>query len=405
MGFLVSDYDILTCAHVIEAALGTDWQDGSGEVQVCFPFSGAKEGKYLCLRGHVDRKRWYPRGAPKPGKPADIAVIVLQAPAPTSIKPGKLLDGYVKPDVTVKIFGFPAAQSEQGHIVSHPTGLYIEGKILGDLPSDRAHFQGTWETGTTVQPGFSGASVYDPLRDRIVGMVVRADCNTNTKNAEVICAPSLQSALKVPAPVSNIAPAVVENKQDARRQKTHVGKQRARPKPGTKYRGDFVITVVREGSSNARKQLGVDLTITALKRHGFRGVARIKEVERLFDRGRSRRVFGTLFASRNGKRYVFEVVTRKKLQTDLKLNPRYILVRSENAHEIDGTPCKIEKHYRREPRWIAVRFDLVEESYCIYTGGMQDLHKLGIPMREADFARYECLALDRTLRGIRVAGG
>ncbi len=193
MGFLAGDCDILTCAHVIEATLGTEWQKGPGTVQVCFPFSET-EGRFLTLTGQVDRKRWFPPGDPTPGKPTDIAVITLQAPAPNSVKRATLLNASVESDVLLKVYGFPGAQTPQGYI-SHPTGLYVEGKVVGDLPGGRAQFQGTWVTGIAVQRGYSGASVYDPKRDSIVGMVVRADRNEVTKIAEFIDAPSLRLAL------------------------------------------------------------------------------------------------------------------------------------------------------------------------------------------------------------------
>lgn len=76
-------------------------------------------------------------------------------------------------------------------------------------------------------------------------------------------------------------------------------------------------------------------------------------------------------------------------------NPRYILVRSENANEISDNGSQVEKHYGAQPRWIAVRFDT--DSYCIYIGTLKALHKLGIPMQESDLTKYECLARNRTL--------
>jgi hypothetical protein len=199
MGFLVSDTDILTCAHVIDAALGANWQTGDGTVEVCFPFSEISEkGKYLTVRGRVDRDRWFPQGPPKPGEPTDIAVIVLETPAPASVKRGTLLRGDIEPGAKVQIYGFPGALTANGVLVSHPTGLYIEGQVMDELPAGRAQFQGIWDVGTTVEKGFSGAGVYDRIRDSIVGMVVRADLNKETKIAEFIGAPSLQFARGAP---------------------------------------------------------------------------------------------------------------------------------------------------------------------------------------------------------------
>jgi hypothetical protein len=94
------------------------------------------------------------------------------------------------------------------------------------------------------------------------------------------------------------------------------------------------------------------------------------------------------------------VVTRRKYQKNGEVNPRYILVRSENSHAISGKDPPVERHYRAEPYWIAVRFDT--ESYCIYMGTLRSLRGLGIPVQEVDLARYECLALDRTLLAMTI---
>jgi len=194
MGFLVNDKDILTCAHVIEAVLGIDWLKGSGSVQVCFPFSETAQGA-LVLQGQVDRKRWYPKGTPMKAKPTDIAVIVLEEVAPASVKRATLLDPSFESNVTVKIYGFAGKTTPEGRIVSQPTGLHVEGKIMGELPGGRAQFQGLWTVGTYVQRGYSGAGVYDPQRDSIVGMVVRASTDEDERIAEFIGAPSLRQAL------------------------------------------------------------------------------------------------------------------------------------------------------------------------------------------------------------------
>jgi len=201
MGFLVSDYEILTCAHVILAALGDDWRKGKGMVRLCFPFVEG-EGEAFCIDGSVDRERWFAPGPPVPGTPSDIAVVNLQQAAPETIKRAELRDH--EDDSRVKIYGF--RMSPDGS-VSHTEGERIEGIILGSLPGGRGQFDGVRETGATIEMGFSGSGVYDPKQDAVVGMIVEADKLKPTKIAQFIDVPSLRQALgKKPAQPRPVSP-------------------------------------------------------------------------------------------------------------------------------------------------------------------------------------------------------
>src|SRR5713101_5939973 len=74
MGILVGDRDIVTCAHVIDVALGYGWHQSSSAmatVRACFPFVG------ICCDGTVDRQRWFSSGRTRGCEPSDIAVIEL----------------------------------------------------------------------------------------------------------------------------------------------------------------------------------------------------------------------------------------------------------------------------------------------------------------------------------------
>ena len=71
MAILVSDVDIVTCAHVIDHALdlGGRKPHAENKLFVYFPFSQE------CLEGVVDIARWYPPSIEK--SLSDIAVIRL----------------------------------------------------------------------------------------------------------------------------------------------------------------------------------------------------------------------------------------------------------------------------------------------------------------------------------------
>jgi Trypsin-like peptidase domain len=189
MGFLIGDREIVTCAHVIVAALGKDWSQGPSQVRVCFPFS---EGP-LFMDGSVDRNRWFAPGPPLAGKPTDIAIIELQEDAHSSI--GRAALRKHENDALVKIYGFRGKELPNGGVESHPEGEWMDGRLAGSLPGGRGQFDGIHGIGATIEKGFSGAGVHDARHDAIVGMIVEADVDKARKIAQFIDVPSLERAV------------------------------------------------------------------------------------------------------------------------------------------------------------------------------------------------------------------
>jgi hypothetical protein len=192
MGILVNACEVVTCAHVIDAALGPEWLEASTPpaVHVCFPFT---EGP-VCLEGCVDRKRSFPPGRSKSGEPSDIAVIQLTEDAPDLVQRA-LLRTYVV-DASVKAYGFRGKEVD-GQWRSHPYGEWAEGKVIGPQPGGRVQFDGLRTTGARVEGGFSGSAVYDREQDAVVGMVVEADRDMANKIAQFIDVPTLRKALGI----------------------------------------------------------------------------------------------------------------------------------------------------------------------------------------------------------------
>jgi hypothetical protein len=190
MGILVTDTEIVTCAHVIAAALKLNGHTLMDEsvVSVCFPFV---EGK-LCVDGDVDPTSWLPPTSNK-GR-SDIAVIRLRKPAPSSVEPAVLKESRVTEEV-LTVYGFRSQQRDDGSWVSHPTGEHSQGHIVGPLPDGRGQFDGLPITGAAVQHGFSGAGIYDRAQDAIVGMVVEVDRSPTTRLSQFINALCLEELL------------------------------------------------------------------------------------------------------------------------------------------------------------------------------------------------------------------
>lgn len=195
MGILLGPREVVTCAHVVNLALGPDWQSAPEPpvVRVCFPFA---EGGGI--DGTVDRARWFPPDKTRQAELADIAVILLSADAPGSIAPAVLGEHASAADA--KVYGFRAQTNDKGDRQSHPHGEWAEGKIIGAQPGGRAQFAGLSATGARVQKGFSGAGVYDPGQNRVVGMIVEADRDAASKVAQFIDVRSLRKALAGGAP-------------------------------------------------------------------------------------------------------------------------------------------------------------------------------------------------------------
>jgi hypothetical protein len=189
MGILVGEREILTCAHVVNAALGDDWfqQPGDGTVRVCFPFVK----RHPCFDGTVDRKRWFPGDNEEM---ADIAVVQLGSDAPASA--GCAILRSHASDMMVKIYGFRGTALPDGQWRSHKEGEWVEGKILEKLPEGRGQFDGLRQTGGTIEKGFSGSGLYNRITDAVVGMAVESDKDKERKIAQFIDVPSLQGVFE-----------------------------------------------------------------------------------------------------------------------------------------------------------------------------------------------------------------
>jgi hypothetical protein len=192
MGIFVRAAEVLTCAHVVDATLGLGGikPTDQARIDVCFPFA-----EELCIDGTVDTTRWFPVTARR--NQSDMAVIRLAEPVPSEIERAVLKHHDITNtrDQLLKIYGFPSKSFDDGSWISHSLGKAAEGRIVAPLPGGRGQFVGLPVTGAAVQRGFSGAGVYDPNQNAIVGMIVEADRDPDTRVAQFIDVPSLQRAL------------------------------------------------------------------------------------------------------------------------------------------------------------------------------------------------------------------
>ncbi|MFN6034010.1 MAG: trypsin-like peptidase domain-containing protein, partial [Dolichospermum sp.] len=160
-GFLLTQYHLLTCAHVITAALGivTNTQDSPTEtIEVDFPLiaPGQKVKANVAF--------WQPVN---PGQSKeDIAGLQIDDTLPTGVSPVKLVTTSDYWQHKFRIFGFP-----QGH----DTGVWADGE-LRDIQATRwIQIEAIKVPGYQIELGFSGSPVWDESLQGVVGMAVAAE--------------------------------------------------------------------------------------------------------------------------------------------------------------------------------------------------------------------------------------
>ena len=160
-GFLVTQYHLLTCAHVITAALSivTNTQNSPTEtIEVDFPLiaPGQKVKANVAF--------WQPVN---PGQSKeDIAGLQIDDTLPTGVSPVKLVTTSDYWQHKFRIFGFP-----QGH----DTGVWADGELRDIQATGWIQIEAIKVPGYQIEPGFSGSPVWDESLQGVVGMAVAAE--------------------------------------------------------------------------------------------------------------------------------------------------------------------------------------------------------------------------------------
>ena len=165
-GFLVSDKHILTCAHVVNAALSRQLNTPDEPNQeVCLDFPLVASGKIL--RGRV--VRWIPvqpSSSILPETGADIALLELESTLPEGTQPLRLVKAENSWKHHFRVFGFPEGQQ---------VGVYTDGIIRERQANGRVHIEVLPSSAYHIESGFSGSPVWDEQLDGVAGMTVAID--------------------------------------------------------------------------------------------------------------------------------------------------------------------------------------------------------------------------------------
>ncbi|NEQ36637.1 MAG: trypsin-like serine protease [Okeania sp. SIO3I5] len=159
-GFLVSENQVMTCAHVVALALGINGNTAempTTEVKLDFP--QVAPGKFLTAKIIF----WLPVNPQVALE--DIAVLELTT-IPNNISPVRLMTSEEYWGHNFRAFGFP---------MDKEYGVWANGVLRSGTANGWVQLEDIDNTGYALQEGFSGTPVWDESLEGVVGMAVAAD--------------------------------------------------------------------------------------------------------------------------------------------------------------------------------------------------------------------------------------
>jgi WD40 repeat protein len=177
--FLISERHVMTCAHVVNVALGRAWEAtdppaAEVTVQVDFPFAR----RDTALTATV--VEWRPPGD---GGAADIAVLELDREA--AERPYRTTAGLPHRGQTFWTKGFPEGQDG---------GMDAAGELGTPIEHGRLLAHGNALPGFFIEGGFSGAPLLDDVSNAVIGMAAAATRDAARRTAFVIPTDQLELA-------------------------------------------------------------------------------------------------------------------------------------------------------------------------------------------------------------------
>jgi 3',5'-cyclic AMP phosphodiesterase CpdA len=185
VGFLAERDVILTCAHVVNVALGRD--DRSQEmpesaVAVAFPLLEGSGGPAISAQ----IERWLP--PPRVGAAGDdIALLRLTGAPPSGAVPASLATTQPRAGQVVDVFGYPQTPRRSG-------GGWVPALVRGPVAGGRLQLDAAPGAALQIQPGYSGGPVRDRESGRVIGMVAAAPAAGSVRDAYAIGVAHLLSA-------------------------------------------------------------------------------------------------------------------------------------------------------------------------------------------------------------------
>ncbi len=161
LGMLVGSGQVVTCAHVVNVALGhklyTQSQPReSDEVQVEFPLLPHRPVRVARVVA------WVP--PPSHGGGGDMAGLVLDEAEPVGAIPAQFAVAAPGPGTGLRVFGYPGSPAREN-------GAWVEVDLKGEVGGHLLQVESRSDQTVKAQPGYSGAPVWEDSTGRVVGLL------------------------------------------------------------------------------------------------------------------------------------------------------------------------------------------------------------------------------------------
>ena len=161
LGLLMGSGRVVTCAHVVNAALGRGprEQEQPGEldlVQVEFPLLPARPVRLARVVAWV----------PPPGRDGggDVAGLEFSEAAPAGAVPARFAAALPQPGTVLRAFGYPGRPARPG-------GMWVDVGLKGEVAGQLLQVESLPGQTVKAQPGYSGSAAWDPGTGEAVGLL------------------------------------------------------------------------------------------------------------------------------------------------------------------------------------------------------------------------------------------
>lgn len=165
LGMLVGPCEAVTCAHVVNAALGRDMREQGKPAE-----SEQVHLEFCQISGDPGRMAKIVAWSPPPilgATGGDVAGLLLTDEAPAAARPAQFATVAPKPNKILRAFGYPGDPPREN-------GMWVDLDFKGVVSGQALQVESSGDQTVKAQPGYSGTAAFDPDTGRAVGLVQSA---------------------------------------------------------------------------------------------------------------------------------------------------------------------------------------------------------------------------------------
>jgi WD40 repeat protein len=162
LGVLIGAEHVVTCAHVVNTALGRNPREQvrPGELELV-------ELEFPLLPGRPMRRAHVAAWVPPPWDGlggGDIAGLVLHEKAPDAVAPARFASSLPAPGATLRVYGYPDDPPR-------PAGAWVDLTLKGSIAWQLVQVESRFDQTIKAQPGYSGSPVWQDELGEVVGLL------------------------------------------------------------------------------------------------------------------------------------------------------------------------------------------------------------------------------------------